>query len=278
MLREYPEPKDFESFLYVSQVLQAEGIRTGAEHLRRIMPRNMGSLYWQLDDCWPVASWSSIDYYGRWKALQYFARHFYNDLLISPHLEEGHLKFYVVSDRTKPVPATIHILVMDFEGKVSQSLDREVTIAPTSSQAYYDLALSDALKGARTKSSFLYCELLVGGKVVSTHDYFFAPFKELQLPRPKLSYEVAPAKDGFRVTIKSNKFAKAVYLSAGDLAGSFSDNYFDLIPGKPVTVEYRSPAGLSLKATPGVAMVDWQPRSVAFFRERLVIRSMVDAF
>ncbi|HEU5237355.1 MAG TPA: glycoside hydrolase family 2 TIM barrel-domain containing protein, partial [Pyrinomonadaceae bacterium] len=71
MLREYPEPKDFESFLYVSQVLQAEGIKIGAEHLRRIMPHNMGSLFWQIDDCWPVASWSSIDYTGRWKALQY---------------------------------------------------------------------------------------------------------------------------------------------------------------------------------------------------------------
>jgi len=85
MLREYPQPKDFESFLYVSQVLQAEGIKIGAEHFRRIMPLNMGSLYWQIDDCWPVASWSSIDYYGRWKALQYYARRFYQDLLISPH-------------------------------------------------------------------------------------------------------------------------------------------------------------------------------------------------
>jgi beta-mannosidase len=79
-----PEPKDFESFLYVSQVLQAEGIRIGAEHLRRIMPHNMGSLYWQINDCWPVASWSSIDYFGRWKALQYYARRFYSDLLVSP--------------------------------------------------------------------------------------------------------------------------------------------------------------------------------------------------
>ncbi|PYS69255.1 MAG: hypothetical protein DMF73_15115, partial [Acidobacteria bacterium] len=87
MLREYPEPKDFESFLYVSQVLQAEGIKIGAEHLRRIMPHNMGSLFWQIDDCWPVASWSSIDYTGRWKALQYYARRFYNDILISPHEE-----------------------------------------------------------------------------------------------------------------------------------------------------------------------------------------------
>src|SRR5260370_10510673 len=74
MLREYHEPRDVESFLYVSQVLQAEAIKVGAEHLRRQRPRTMGSLYWQLNDCWPVASWASIDYYGHWKALQYYAR------------------------------------------------------------------------------------------------------------------------------------------------------------------------------------------------------------
>jgi beta-mannosidase len=72
LARGYPEPKDFASFLYVSQVLQAEGIKIGAEHFRRSMPLTMGSIFWQLNDCWPVASWSSIDYYGRWKALQYY--------------------------------------------------------------------------------------------------------------------------------------------------------------------------------------------------------------
>jgi len=81
MLRYYGEPKDFASFLYASQVLQAEGIKIGAEHLRRIRPRNMGGIYWQLNDCWPVASWSSLDYYGRWKALQYYAKRFYAPLL-----------------------------------------------------------------------------------------------------------------------------------------------------------------------------------------------------
>ena len=84
MLRWYPEPKDFPSFVYLSQVLQAEAIKVGAEHLRRQRPNTMGSLYWQLNDCWPVASWASIDYYGRWKALQYYARRFYDDVIVSP--------------------------------------------------------------------------------------------------------------------------------------------------------------------------------------------------
>ena len=104
-----PEPKDFASFLYVSQVLQAEGIKIGAEHFRRSRPETMGSIFWQLNDCWPVASWSSIDYYGRWKALQYYARRFYAPILVSPHVEDGALKIYIVSDKTKsakPPPST----------------------------------------------------------------------------------------------------------------------------------------------------------------------------
>ncbi|HYX28511.1 MAG TPA: glycoside hydrolase family 2 protein, partial [Pyrinomonadaceae bacterium] len=262
MLREYPEPKDFASFLYVSQVLQAEGIRTGAEHLRRIMPHNMGSLYWQLDDCWPVASWSSIDYYGRWKALQYYARHFYANLLISPHVEDGRLKFYVVSDQTKPTPAKITVALMNFDGQTMKSFDREVNIAPLTSRSYFDVALKDLWQDEDKQNSFLYCELLVDGRVVSTHDLFFAPFKQLRLPPPRITYDVAPARNGFQLTIKSDKFAKAVYLSLGDADGSWSDNYFDLIPGKPVVVQYHAR----------------DPLTLSELRRGLTIRSMVDAF
>ena len=86
MTRYYGTPKDFSNFLYASQVLQAEAMKIGAEHLRRTRPRAMGSIYWQLNDCWPVASWASLDYYGRWKALQYYAKRFYSPLLVSPHI------------------------------------------------------------------------------------------------------------------------------------------------------------------------------------------------
>ena len=118
MLRYFGEPKDFPSFLYASQVLQAEGIKVGAEHWRRIRPRNMGGIYWQLNDCWPVASWASLDYYGRWKALQYYARRFYAPLLVSPHVEDGMLAVYIVSDKTAATQAKLRLRIMDFEGHV----------------------------------------------------------------------------------------------------------------------------------------------------------------
>src|SRR5438132_392236 len=156
------------------RILRMIPIRTGAEHLRRIMPHNMGSLYWQIDDCWPVASWSSIDYYGRWKALQYYAHHFYTNLLISPHVEDGRLKFYVVSDQTKAAPAKIQVALMDFDGRVLKRFDREVMISPLASRSYFDLGVSELLQGTDAKNSYVYCELLVGAQVASAHDYFFA--------------------------------------------------------------------------------------------------------
>jgi len=97
----------------VSQVLQAEGIKIGAEHFRRSRPETMGSIFWQLNDCWPVASWSSIDYYGRWKALQYYARRFYAPILVSPHVEDGSVKVYVVSDAVVAKKANLRVRLMD---------------------------------------------------------------------------------------------------------------------------------------------------------------------
>jgi beta-mannosidase len=262
MLRDYAQPKDFESFLYVSQVLQAEGIRIGAEHLRRIMPHNMGSLYWQINDCWPVASWSSIDYFGRWKALQYYSRRFYNELLISPSVQNGYLRLYVVSDRPKAVAAKIRVTLMNFDGVTLKSFVRDVNLAPLTSRSYFDLRIPELLEGTDGKNAVVYCELLVNGKTVSDHDYFFAPFKELTLSKPTIVPDVAGVRGGFSVKLSTDKFAKAVYLSVAEHDGFFSDNFFNLAPGREITVQFRSR----------------EPLSIEEFKERLQIRSVFDAF
>src|SRR5207302_607148 len=111
---------------------------------------------------------------------------------------------------------------------------------------YFDLGVSELLQGTDAKNSYVYCELLVGAQVASAHDYFFAPFKELRMPKPSIIFAVVPTRDGFKVTVSSDKFAKTVYLYASDQDGSFSDNYFDLIPARAITVEYQARAPLSL--------------------------------
>jgi beta-mannosidase len=262
MLREYPEPKDFESFLYVSQVLQAEGIKIGAEHLRRIMPHNMGSLFWQLNDCWPVASWSSIDYTGRWKALQYYASRFYGDILVSPQEENGNLKVFVVSDRLQPVTAQLSLSLLDFEGNKLWSQQEDLEVVPLNSKSYLTLPLSTLLAGKDPTGVVLFAEVLVGGKRASSNEHFFRAFKDLSLPRSQINADVVPERGGFRITLSADKFARAVYLSAPNYAGFFADNYFDLVPGQKVEVEFRTTKAITLSD----------------FRKQLKIRSMADAF
>jgi len=117
MLQDYKKPKNFESFLYVNHVLQAEGIKFALEGHRRAAPFCMGSLFWQINDCWPVASWSSTDYYQRWKALQYFAKKGFEPVLVSPYTEKDSLKIDIINDKLTELKAQLVVKVLDFDGK-----------------------------------------------------------------------------------------------------------------------------------------------------------------
>jgi beta-mannosidase len=242
MLREYREPKEFASFLYVSQLLQAEGIKVGAEYHRRSRPRTMGSLYWQLDDCWPVASWSSVDYFGRWKALQYYARRFFAPLLVSTAEEEGRVSVFVVSDRTEPVSGTLEARLLGLDGRVLWERSEKVGVAPLSSQRVLGIEEAALLEGRDPKAVFLHVRLLAEGQLLSENSRFFVPMKELALRPPKIGVEIAPAAGGTKVTLRSDTLARSVRLAYEADGGAFSDNYFDVIPGRPVEVLYR-PAG-----------------------------------
>jgi len=118
LLQDFKKPKDFESYGYVSQLLQAEGIVSAIEAHRRARPYCMGSMFWQLNDCWPVVSWSSRDYYHKKKALLFALPSAYANVIISPVTENGHLKVYIVSDELKLHQAIMTVKLMDFEGNL----------------------------------------------------------------------------------------------------------------------------------------------------------------
>ena len=245
MLREYREPKDFASFVYLSQVQQAEIIKIGAEHLRREQPRVMGSLYWQLNDCWPVASWASIDYYGRWKALHYYARRFYDDVLISPYLHDDKVDIYVISDNLQPLSGKIHLRLLDFSGKVLFEQAKDVQAPAQSSAIYFTFDKADLAAKGDLDSSFLAVDLETAGKKVSQNLLFFDVTHNLQLPvAPKIDATISSAGGGYTITLQSSKLARGVYVSFGDLEVENSDNYFDLLPGEPATITLKSPATL----------------------------------
>ncbi len=244
MLREYREPKDFASFVYLSQVQQAEVIKLGAEHLRRNRPRTMGSLYWQLNDCWPVASWASIDYFGRWKALQYYARRFYDDVLVSPYAHDGKVEVYVVSDKLQPLSGKIRARLLDFSGSVLFEKTQDVQIPAASSAVYLTLdekeLFADPAKGG-SRRSFLVADLEVNGKNVSRNLDFFDVSHNLELPvSPKIESRLTKTAEGYALTLQSPVLARSIQVSFGDLDVHVSDNYFDLLPKESVTVNVKT--------------------------------------
>jgi beta-mannosidase len=249
LLKDYSEPKDFASFLYVSQVLQAEGIKIGAEHFRRSRPETMGSIYWQLNDCWPVASWSSIDYYGRWKALQYYARRFYAPVLVSPHVEDGSVKIYIVSDRTAATPASLRVRLMDFDGKVLLEEKRDVSVDQLASKIYLDWPLAKLRQAGASDTTpvFVVAELAIGNGTMSRNLVYLAPTKEVHLKPAIIETEISQAgkpatasantgSNTYRIRISSRVLARDVYLSSGAIDASFSDNYFDVLPGETIEI------------------------------------------
>lgn len=222
----------------------------------------MGSLYWQANDCWQVASWSGMDYFGRWKALMYYTKRFYSPQLISPYVEEnGNLNVYVVSDSPQAKQAQMILKLFDLQGKIVSSKHVGLTVEPLRGKSYFTEPAKKFLNGADEKSTFLLAELNVDGKVVSTNQYFFRPFKDLSVSRPNIKTTISASANGFKVSLTTDTLAKSVYLS-GFTEGFFTDNYFDLIPQRIIEIEFQTKQKMSLDE----------------FRQRLKIRSLNDAF
>jgi beta-mannosidase len=236
--KNYVVPKDFNHFLLLTQVLQAEGIKMGAEHFRRIRPRCMGSIYWQLNDCWPVASWSSIDYYGRWKALHYYAKRFYAPILIVPHFEDGTYQFNVVSDVGEPTEATLQVKLLDFSGKSYLKFEKKILIRPHESASYYSLAKADIPESIDPGETLLYCSLEKDGKSISENACYFELPKNQKLVPPGVIAEFKKEQSGFSIILSSEKLARSVTLKADQIEGQFEDNFFDLFPGQKRQVRF----------------------------------------
>ncbi|WP_425490454.1 beta-mannosidase [Dyella mobilis] len=242
--RSYGDPKDFPSFVYLSQVMQAHGIQLAAEHLRASRPQAMGSLYWQLNDVWPGATWASIDVYGRWKALQFHARRFYAPLLIAALRNQGQTTVSLVSDRTSAAHLRWRMRVMDFSGKTLSQHEEDASVPALSSRKVATYSDAQLLNGADPRASFAVFELLDGNQVVSRNLVFFDEAKNLALPSPHIQATLAPGNDGYTLTLSSDQLARDVWVSFGDHDAELSDNAFDLLPGQSVTLTVHSKLAL----------------------------------
>ncbi|MCU4157970.1 glycoside hydrolase family 2 protein [Carboxylicivirga sp. A043] len=236
----YRNPKDFESFLYVGLLLQAEGIRTGIEGHRINMPTTMGSLYWQLNDVWPVASWSSIDYFGNWKALQYFTRKAFAPIIAVPDTKTDDLLVYSVSDNFEDKTGHLELTILDFEGKELWSNTNNITVKANTSNIIFKKSLQKLLKGINTSNAVLSTKLFIDNQLTYSTTSYFKEAKDLSLPQPQVSSSVKKVDKGYEITVSTDKLAKNLYLSYNEAEGWYSDNYFDLLPGQSKTIVFET--------------------------------------
>ncbi len=238
--QDYRKPKDFESFIYTGLVLQAEGIKTGIEGHRMNMPYTMGSLYWQLNDVWPVASWSSIDYYGNWKALQYFVRKAFEPVIVVPDTKTKELQVYVVSDKLKDFDATLESRILDFKGEELWNSSEKITVKANSSNIVYRKKLKELLKGMNSKEVVFDVRLHNGDEQIYHTTKYFEKIKDLHLPKTLIKTTIEKSDKGYKINIIAKGLAKNVYLRFDDADGWFTDNYFDLLDGEKRVVYFET--------------------------------------
>jgi beta-mannosidase len=246
-------PKDFSMLVYLSMLLQAEGIRYGVEHWRRYKNRVSGILYWQLNDCWPVASWASLDYFGRWKALHYMARRFFAPLLLSVEDEGDRMSVWLTSDRPEALQGTVEWQLATLSGETLESGTVVVELAAQESKPVFTRDFE--LSFEKRRSVVFQCSLKQDDRVISRSVTPFAPNKHLELADPRLAVESEQDGGEMVLTLTSQSLARFVELKLAGADVVFSDNYFDVPAGLPVQVRCPLPGGWSLEQARGALQV-----------------------
>ena len=248
MLDTFRLPKDFESLVYLSMVLQAEGIRYGVEHWRRHTHRVSGTLYWQLNDCWPVASWSSLDYSGRWKALHYAARRFYAPLLLSIEDAPPCQALFLSSDLLEAWQGSVRWALTTLDGKVLASGEKAARVEPSGVTAVETLDFSPFLDDDTRRELAFVAELWQGDRRLAGQTAFFVPTKHLALVDPQIRAAVTLEEGLLAIELSARSLARLVECSLTGADVVFSDNYFDLPARKTIRVTAPLPAGWDLAA------------------------------
>lgn len=243
MERYFIVPETFEDFVYVGLVLQGQGVRRSIEAHRRQRPYCMGSLYWQLNDSWPVVSWSSIDYYGNWKALHYQAKRAFAPTLVSPLVKGDSLHVHLVSDRLDDLEGlTLDMRLLDFYGKTLKRTSMKADLPSNSSRKVRSDALEEwGTPEERTERFLLLTLKDRKHREIARSVCYFAPTKELKLPDATVRCKAERSEGRCAITLYSSSLAKDIFIEIPVQGARFSDNFFDLLPGEKRTVTIESP-------------------------------------
>ncbi len=232
MERDYPVPAGFEKFIYVSQLLQRDAMKIAIEAHRRAMPYCMGTLYWQLNDCWPVTSWSALDNTYKPKALYYETKKLFGWLSLSIHQNGADYEVFVISDKPVDEQGVFTMTLKNTKGDTLLHKQNTLFISSNSSVVHTRLKESE-LKGLSKKELYLSCSIRdAQGNTITQNQFFFVKPKELLLYDPGISIELSTGRD--TLSISAKHFAKDLYLFSDQQELSLSDNFINIEPGQTV--------------------------------------------
>ncbi len=235
MFRYFRFPKDFASFVYLSQIQQGLAIRTAVDFWRSLKPHCMGTLYWQLNDTWPVASWASLDYGGNWKVMHYMARRFFQPVNIAaiPSDDGAGIAFSMVNDTADPVTITLQTFLVALNGERQPFVAAAGTCSPDRADTLVRVSVSDI-----PKDTLLFWSFEASNGMKGEGHHVTGTYKALDLEPSGLSLAATDNGDGsFDVAVSASGLALQVMVEA-DIEGRYSDNAFDLTAGESRTIRF----------------------------------------
>ena len=236
MLDEFQEPKDFASLLYLSQVQQARGLKQAFDAHRQHKPYCMGTLYWQFNDCWPVASWSGIDYYGRWKALHYQARNSFKPIIPLIVENQKDLEVYLANDTLEDVNVSINWTLQTFDGEMLAFDSAQCCSSANLSELVLSFNQRELIPDKLRDQLIFTVQLSdMQGHELARENHYFVPNKDMRLSKPNVKVKVS-VNESLQLQLSSDVLVKDLHV---DIAGeqiNLSDNFFDLLPGESKTL------------------------------------------
>lgn len=232
MFRYFRFPVGFENFVYLSQVQQGLAIKTAVDYWRSIKPHCMGALYWQLNDTWPVASWSSLDYGGNWKLLHHMARHFFAPEVVVAVPTDDDIALIAINDLRGERELRVTAYAVSMSGA-----QRELGMGNRSINSIENAVLLNVPKQDLQIGEILYFEWAGPDGIIHSDHFTNEPYKTLDLQNPEIEFDIVPSGEDWEVTLTCQTLALFVALEA-DSAGRFSDNAFTMLPGRKKTLRF----------------------------------------
>ena len=246
LLERFYKPENLEDYVYLTQLVQKECIQDATEHWRRNRMRCNGSLFWQYNDCWQAPSWASVDYTGKWKALQYASRHFFEPVCVNIEDKENDYVIWAINDLRKGVPLTYDFLISDFNGNVEYKDSGEIFLKSMKAE----IIGTGLLKGIDKKNMFLSVKLYKNGKLISERTKVFAKDRDLKLKPNTIQKSVSYENGELKIKLLSPVFCRSVMIDIPNFREPFSDNFFDLLPNeeKIITVKADKEYNVTVKS------------------------------